>query len=154
MSVPLSLTWSPTFAHGGVEGALGMPFSLYLYLLGAVLLVAYLALRAQADPVLPSPLGRTLVHVPEALRVGGQVVGYLVGTVVWVVVLTAGLFGTSSSASNIIWLALSVGFLAVFSLLSVLVGDVWRALSPFRALGLLARRWVPDEAAPPAWSAW
>jgi hypothetical protein len=154
VSVPTPFTWLPTFAHGGVEGALGMPFSLYLYLLAALLLVVYLALRAQPAPLVPSSVGRSVLHPPTWLRLGAQVGGHLLGAVVWLVVLTAGLFGTESSASNIIWLASSVGLLAAFSFVSVLVGDLWRALSPFRGLGLLARRWVPDDAEPPAWAGW
>ena len=47
-------------AHGGVEGALPMPLSLFVYALVAIVLVAYLALRLRPATVLPWPAGRLL----------------------------------------------------------------------------------------------
>jgi hypothetical protein len=131
-----------------------MPFSLFLYALGAIVLVAYLALRFRTDPVLDAGAGRVLPGWCQAVvRVGAAVLGVL-GVVGWAVVLTAGLFGNPSPATNVTWLALSTGLLALFPLLSVLLGDVWRAVSPYRTFGRLAERWVHEDVEAPAWAGW
>lgn len=165
----MSFDDSLVLAHGGVEGALPMPLSLFVYALLAIVLVAYLALRVRSAPVLPWPVGRLLPGWFQGVVRGGAALLGALGLVGWVVVLTAALFGNQSPATNITWLALSAGFLALFPVLSVLFGDLWRAVSPYRTLargwtwlvgadgrggtGPLARIWAGGEQ-PPAWAGW
>lgn len=141
-------------AHGGVEGALPMPLSLFLYGLVAIVAVALLVLRARPDPVLGGGGARVLPGWVQAPARVGHVLLAALGLVGWAVVLTAALFGNASPATNVAWLALSTGFLALFPIVSVVFGDVWRAVSPYRTLGRAIERVAGADAEPPAWARW
>lgn len=141
-------------AHGGVEGALPMPLSLFLYGLVAIVAVALLVLRTRPEPVLGGGGACLLPGWVQAAGRVGHVVLAAVGLVGWAVVLTAALFGNASPATNVAWLALSTGFLALFPIVSVVFGDVWRAVSPYRTLGRALERLVGPAHEPPAWARW
>ncbi len=64
-----------------------------------------------------------------------------VGLGVFLLVLTAALFGTEFPAANVAPIAVFITFWIGMQVVSVVVGDVWRVLSPFETLALSAA-WV------------
>ena len=129
----------PAAAHGLVSRS-DLPIPEWLFAWGAsvVLIVSFVALavlwptpRLQRDRWRPLPgrLGRVLGSwVLEALA--GAVGVFLLGVVVW-----AGLSGVDSPSANFaptfVYVIFWVGLVPV----SVLLGDVFRALNPWRAIG-------------------
>src|SRR4051794_41867158 len=81
--------------------------------------------------------GRELFPFPRALEL---VLG-LVGLFVFVVAVWAGLFGTDTQSENFAPTAVYVLFWVGVPVLSLLFGDVWQFLSPWRAVGR-ATGWV------------
>jgi len=69
-------------------------------------------------------------------RLLGVVAG-IVGVVLSTVVLSAGLIGPDTNVSNIAPVGVYVVFWVGVPLLSALLGDIWRAFSPWEALGRL-----------------
>ncbi|MAG52105.1 MAG: hypothetical protein QF796_05210 [Acidimicrobiales bacterium] len=69
-------------------------------------------------------------------RLLGVVAG-IVGAVLSTVVLSAGLIGPDTNVSNIAPVGVYVVFWVGVPLLSALLGDIWRAFSPWEALGRL-----------------
>ena len=72
---------------------------------------------------------RVLVN-PFTEVLAGALGVFLLGVVVW-----AGLYGTSNSAANFNVTFVFVTFWVCVPLVSVLVGDVFRAFNPWRAIG-------------------
>jgi hypothetical protein len=144
-----------TLAHAsGLFGGLPMPYPLFLYGMAAVVGVAWVVVRTRPNQILKPWVPRLLPGWAQAVARVGTVVLQVVGVAGWLVVLTAGLFGNPEAQTNVAWLAISVGFLALLPLLSVLLGDVWRAVSPYRTLGASLARVAPADAAPPGWAPW
>src|SRR4051794_16240787 len=81
--------------------------------------------------------GRELFTFPRALEF---VLG-LIGVFVFVVAVWAGLFGTDTQSENFAPTAVYVLFSVGVPFLSLLLGDVWQFLSPWRAVGR-ATGWV------------
>jgi hypothetical protein len=96
-------------------------------LLGALWRRAQLERRAQGDE-LPAPLQTVLGS--RALRVLLQ----SVSVVAFLGVLLSALFGTANELQNLAPTFVYVGFWLGLPLLSVTLGDVWRVLSPWRAI--------------------
>lgn len=126
-------------AHGiGGIRDLPIPESYFFVAAAAVLVVSFVLLvglwrrpqleRRAAGSVLPSPV--SAVVLSRALRVVVQTLS----VVVFVVVLVSAAFGTTIELSNLAPTFVYVVFWLGLPLLSVVLANVWRALSPWRAI--------------------
>ncbi|MGH2967908.1 MAG: fenitrothion hydrolase, partial [Solirubrobacteraceae bacterium] len=129
-------------AHGIVGRAdLPIPEELFAAAAAAVLVVSFLALAAGwSRPRLERVPERPLVRIPLAVEI---VLGAL-GVLTFAVVGYAGLAGTDSQQANLAPTAVYVGFWVGMSFASLLLGDVFRLLSPWRAIGRAAG-WVAGQ---------
>jgi hypothetical protein len=135
------------FAHGIVGRAdLPIPETLFAAAAAAVLVVSFVALAlGWSRPRLAQLPERALLKFPQALDV---LLGTL-GVLAFAVTVYAGLAGTREASEN---LAPSVVYVAVWvgvPFASLLLGDVFGAISPWRALGR-ATGWVAGRLAPGA----
>ena len=144
---------APVFAHGLVGRAdLPIPEALFAGAAALVLVLSFAALAALwSTPRLQEPRERRLVRLPVAVDV---VLG-LVGVATFAAVVYAGLAGTDSEQDNLAPNAVFVMLWVGVPFASLLFGDVFRLLSPWRAIGR-AVGWVaarvsagdPPEALP------
>lgn len=147
---------APAAAHGfGTAGDLPIPTWLFAWAAAAVLVVSFVVLAALwRRPVLGRlATGRTIACPAWILRVGQVVLGTF-AVAVFAITVWAALAGAQTPAANpapslvfaVIWVGLPI--------LAVLVGDVWRVLSPWGAIGRLCGvlvRPIVGEAAPLRW---
>jgi hypothetical protein len=133
-------------AHGIVGRAdLPIPLALFAAAAAAVLVVSFVALAAGwSRPRLERVPERPLVPVPLVVE---ALLGAL-GVAVFAIVVYAGLAGTSARADNLAPTAVYVGVWVGVPFLSLLFGDVFRLLSPWRAIGR-ATGWVVARMDPP-----
>lgn len=127
------------FAHG-ISGRASLPVPAWLFAWAAaiVLVVSFLALSTLwAAPRLQEPQERRLSLMPRAL----VVLCGLIGVGIFAVVIWAGYYGVSSYTENFDPTFIYVIFWVGVSLASALVGDVFAALSPWRAVARSAR-WI------------
>ena len=134
---------APVFAHGLVGRAdLPIPEALFAGAAALVLVLSFAALAALwSAPRLQEPRERRLARLPVVVDV---VLG-VAGVVAFAAIVYAGLAGTDSVQDN---LAPSTVFVALWvgvPCLSLLLGDVFRLLSPWRAIGR-AMGWVMARA--------
>jgi hypothetical protein len=122
-------------AHGIVGRAdLPIPVALFAAAAAAVLVVSFLALAAGWErPRLEHVRERALVRVPLVVEV---LLG-AAGVFVFGAVAYAGLAGTDTQQQNLAPTAVYVGFWVGIPFLSLLLGDVFRLVSPWRAVGRL-----------------
>jgi hypothetical protein len=140
------------FAHGIVGRAdLPIPESLFAAAAAAVLVVSFAALAAGwSEPKLAKLRERVLFAFPRALEV---LLG-AIGVFFFFLAVYAGVAGTGAQSENFAPTAVYVGFWVGVPFLSLLLGDVWGVLSPWRAIGRavgwLASRFggEPPEAIP------
>jgi hypothetical protein len=133
-------------AHG-IVGRADLPIPTELFGVGAavVLVLSFLALAAGwSRPRLERVRGRALVRLPFAVEVLLGAAGVLAfAATAW-----AGLAGTSAQSDNLAPTAVYVGFWIAVPFASLLFGDIFRLLSPWRAVGRatgwLARRVAGD----------
>ena len=124
---------APVFAHGLVGRAdLPIPEALFAGAAALVLVLSFAALATLwSTPRLQEPRERRLVRLPVA----ADVVLGLVGVVTFAAVVYAGLAGTDSEQDNlaphVVFVTLWVGV----PFASLLFGDIFRLLSPWRAIG-------------------
>jgi hypothetical protein len=126
-------------AHG-IGGVKDLPVPTWLFFWGAavVLVVSFLALGALwKTPLLgrlargrPAPASLTRVVLSSPVRVGLQ----LLSVALFLLVVAAALVGDTDPSANLAPTWVYVAFWLGLPLLSVLLGDVWRVLSPWRAL--------------------
>jgi hypothetical protein len=121
------------FAHGIVGRAdLPIPTELFGVAAAVALVASFVALAAGwSRPRLETVRERALVALPRAVEV---LLG-LIGVLAFAVTAWAGLAGTQVQADNLAPTAVFVGFWVAIPVLSLFVGDVWRLLSPWRAVG-------------------
>ena len=134
-------------AHG-IVGRADLPVPTEFVGAGAalVLVLSFVALGAGwTRPRLEHVRERPLFRIPLAVEV---VLGAL-GVLVFLVTVYAGLAGTDAQADNLAPTAVYVGFWVGVPFASLLLGDVFRLLSPWRAIGRVtgwaARRAAGDE---------
>ncbi len=127
------------FAHGIVGRAdLPIPEELFGAAAAAVLVVSFVALAAGwSRPRLERLPERRLFPIPLAVEV---LLG-AVGVAAFAATAYAGLAGTDSQQDNLAPTAVYVGFWVGIPFASLLLGDVFRLLSPWRAIGRAAG-WV------------
>jgi hypothetical protein len=131
-------------AHG-IVGRADLPIPVFWFAVAAaaVLVVSFLALAAGWErPLLERTRERALFRVPLIVEV---LLGAL-GVLVFAVTVYAGLAGTDSQQDNLAPTAVYVGFWVGVPFLSLLFGDIFRVLSPWRAIGR-ATGWVAHRAA-------
>ncbi len=138
------------FAHGIVGRAdLPIPEALFGAAAAAVLVVSFAALAALwSEPRLERTPERRLFRLPIAADV---VLGAL-GVALLAVAAYAGLAGTAAERDNLAPWIVYVAFWVGVPCASLVAGDVWRLLSPWRALGR-AGGWLAARAGrgePPA----
>jgi hypothetical protein len=135
------------FAHGIVGRAdLPIPEELFGAAAAGVLVVSFAALASLwSTPKLQRWRERRLLRLPVAADV---VLGAL-GVFVLLVTAYAGLAGTENERDNLAPTMVYVAFWVGVPFASLLLGDVWRLISPWRAIGRgagwLARRVGGDE---------
>ena len=152
-----ALAWpSPALAHGISQRAdLPVPEWLFIWASGLVLVVSFAALAAlwprpkleQPDwRPLPGPLARVLTARAVEVACG------LAGTLLLVLVIWSGLMGEQVASANFAPTFVYVLFWVGLVFASALLGDVFRAFNPWRAVGrgvgFLARQVM--RGAPPA----
>jgi hypothetical protein len=123
-------------AHGLVGRAdLPVPEGLFIAAAAVVLVASFLALALLwSRPRLQAWPERRLIRLPAAVDV---VLGAL-GVLVFGVTAYAGLAGTDQQVDNLAPTMVYVAFWVGVPVASLLVGDVWRLLSPWRAIGRAA----------------
>ena len=125
-------------AHG-IGGVQDLPVPTWLFYWGGavVLVVSFLALGSLwKTPQLERRAGgRDLGPTFSGIVLGPlRIVVQVLSVLLFAVVLASALFGTSDPLTNLAPTFVYVIFWLGLPLLSVLFGDVWRALSPWRAL--------------------
>jgi hypothetical protein len=120
-------------AHGIVGRAdLPIPTGLFGVAAAAVLVVSFVALAAGwTRPRLERVPERVLAPLPRVLE---ALLG-AAGVAAFAVTVWAGLAGTSVQSDNLAPTAVYVGFWVGVPFVSLLLGDVFRLLSPWRAIG-------------------
>ncbi len=162
----MSLHASAVLAHGiGAIQDLPVPAWLFYYGAALVLVASFVALgvlwkepRLERASERPLPSGLQRVLLSPVLRV---VLGSL-SLALLVLVVTAGLVGTDSPTLNLAPTFVYVVFWLGVPLLSVLLGDVWRVLNPWRAAadalayvsGRMGGVWRPPFAYPDRLGVW
>lgn len=137
------MTGTVVLAHGiGSRGDLPLPVWLFAYGAGIAVIISFATLRLlwtkprldAAAAGSPAP-GWTDAVVTV---VGGIARG--AGLALFVVTLVAATIGSGDTQENIAPVGIYVLFWVGLQLLSPILGDVWRTLSPWDTLALLARR--------------
>jgi hypothetical protein len=144
-------------AHGLV-GRQDLPIPRWLFAWGAavVLVASFVALAVLwRQPLLEEPRERRVLTVPVAL----DVLAGVLGVAAFAVVVYAGLAGTQTPTANLAPTTIYVIFWVGLPILSLLLGDVFRAFNPWLAIGRAARfvaargrgGQLPEPMAYPAW---
>jgi hypothetical protein len=121
------------FAHG-IAGRADLPIPAEWFGVAAavVLVVSFVALAAGwSSPRLERPRERRLFR----LGIWADVLLGAVGVAAFALTVYAGLAGVSDQRDNLAPTAVYVGFWVGVAFASLLFGDVWRLLSPWRAAG-------------------
>jgi len=131
--VGLSAAPAPASAHGVVGRAdLPLPEWLFGWAAAAVLVVSFVALAVLwPAPRLERQGARPLLAVPRA----AEIVAGAAGVVLFALLVYAGLAGAQTATDNLLPVFVYVVFWVGLAVLSAVVGDVFRALNPWRALG-------------------
>jgi hypothetical protein len=131
-------------AHGIVGRAdLPIPLAWFAVAAVAVLVISFVVLAlGWSRPRLERVPERALVRIPFAVEV---LLG-AAGVFVFAVTVYAGLAGTDTQSDNLAPTAVYVGFWVGIPFATLLLGDVFRLLSPWRAIGR-ATGWVAGRVA-------
>src|SRR3954452_21345554 len=135
------------FAHA-IVGRADLPIPVWLFAVAAatVLVVSFLALAAGwSRPRLEHVPQRALLRIPFAVEV---LVG-AIGVFLFVLTVYAGLAGVDSQVDNWAPTAVYVGFWVGVPFATLLFGNVFRFVSPWRAIGRFTG-WVAGRVAPGA----
>jgi hypothetical protein len=130
-------------AHGLVQRAdIPIPPVVFAWVSAAVLVISFVALAALwPQPRLEHVTWRPLFRLPGAVERVGQVLGLaLLAVVVW-----AGLAGDQGPQSNLAPTFVYVVFWVGLVFVSLLAGNVFRLLSPWRVLRFAGRRPYPER---------
>jgi len=126
---------APAVAHG-IDAAPDLPVPSWLFGWAAaiVLVVSFVWLgTAWREPRLRPAAGTE--RVPRRVPLPLQLLGGLVGTVLWLATMWAGWAGSEIPEANLAPTLVFVVFWVGLAVASLLLGDVWSVLSPFRAVG-------------------
>ncbi len=133
----------PAHAHGvGGRADLPLPVWMVAYAAAAVLVVSFVGLaRLWPTPRLEG--ARDAVPIPGLdgrFLEAGAVILRILGLCLFLLVWAAAAFGENDPAANLAPRAVYVVFWVGLIVMSGLVGDVWRALSPYDTLAAVAQR--------------
>lgn len=133
---------APLLAHATGPADLPVPTGQVLWVAAAVVVVGFVVLAASwpRPRLAAASAGRLL---PGGVATAVRVVGLLARVVVlgvFVTVVVAGVAGNEFPAANLAPVAVFVTFWVGGLLVSPLLGDVWRAVSPWRTLAEVAAR--------------
>ena len=130
-------------AHAAHGNALGVPEWLLVSTLVLGTTLTWVALRSSwpAPRLAAAAPGRLLPAWTAPLRTGLVAVTVLAGLLVWGLTLSAGLFAIDEATENLAPFVVNLQLLAGGMALAAVVGDWWRAASPFAAIARL----VPDR---------
>jgi len=153
--VGLALALPASAAAHGIGGTRQLPIPEWLFAWAAaiVLVVSFVGLTVLwPRPRLASLAeGRTVALAPWLQRAGRVLLG-AIGLVLYGMTVWAGLSGSGNPQANLAPTMVYVGFWVGVPVLSLLVGDLWRALSPWRSIvelaGWIARRAGGADAVP------
>lgn len=137
------MTTPVVLAHGiGARGDLPLPLWLFAYGAGFAVLISFATLRllwttprldgAAAGRPAPAWTGPALGVL--------AVIGRMAGLVLFLLVLAAAALGSGDTQENLAPVAIYVLFWVGLQILAPLLGDLWRVLSPWDTLALVARR--------------
>jgi hypothetical protein len=126
-------------AHGLVQRQqLPIPQWLFAWAAAAVLVISFFALavlwpqpRLEQDDWRPLPGGKAIASLPV------QIICGFIGIALLVITLLAGYIGSGTALDNWAPTFLLITFWVGLVFASILFGDIYRAFSPFRALGRL-----------------
>lgn len=155
VAVTLLATATPAAAHAVGGGELPAPPWLLAYLGAALVLATAVTLRATWPRHRLQGLGGEDAPSVDGSRPFGVHPGHLVGFLLLVLVLVAAVVGPDSSAANVAPVAVLVIWWVGLPLLSLLAGDVMRAINPFVPIVAVIdrRRAQPaDDDAAPSWT--
>ena len=143
--------------HGlGSRGDLPIPLWQFTWAATAALVISFLALGIswQQPKLTFLEQGRPLKTLSKSVKVI-EPVARVLSLVLFLLVLTAGIFGTNASDQNLNPVTIYVIFWVVLQILVCFLGDIWKVLSPFDTIAILVERsrsTNPKEA--PLWSHW
>jgi hypothetical protein len=147
----LALAPAPALAHGLVQRAnLPLPEWLFGWAAAVVLVLSFVALailwpqpRLERDRwrPLPGAIGSLLASRPVEIAAG------MLGVALLALVLVAGFAGAQNESSNFAPTFVFITFWVGLAFASALFGDLFRALSPWRALGR-ATGWMAAHVRP------
>jgi hypothetical protein len=129
-----ALLVAPDALAHGIVGREDLPIPRWLFgwAATAVLVVSFVALAILwPAPRLERPDEREVLRAPRAL----EVLCGLVGVAIFGLVIWAGLAGTQSTTANLAPTFVYVLFWVGIPVLSIVLGDVFRAFNPWRAIG-------------------
>ena len=138
----------PAAAHGlGSRTDLPLPVWMFAYGAAAALLISFagLAVFWRSARLEGGGAGRVVLE-PGRLTRGLALAAQAVGFALFVVLFAAAAFGDPDTVENIAPVFVYVVFWVGLTLISALVGDIWRVLSPFDTLAALVESLVgPDR---------
>ena len=137
-------TAAPASAHGlGGRSDLPLPVWMFAYGAAGAIVVSFAALAAFWPEARLQGGTAGVVLVPASRRgltSGLATAARAIGVVLFVVVLGAALFGPAEAADNLAPATVYIAFWVGLMFVSALVGDLWRAISPFPALAAVVDR--------------
>ena len=143
-----ALTGAPDALAHGIVGRedLPIPRLVFAWSATAVLVISFIALATLWPKARLEHAGeREAFAVPRAV----EVLCGIVGVAIFAVVVWAGLAGAQSQAANLAPTVVFAIFWVAIPVLSLLLGDVFRAFNPWRAIGRGAG-WLAKRVAPRA----
>ncbi|MEX2296419.1 MAG: hypothetical protein WD715_03320 [Dongiaceae bacterium] len=162
LALPLALVAGPAGAHAfGARYDLPLPLDYYLAGAGAAVALSFVVMAVFAAHRRSVPLRTALVvwRDPDASPVWRGLALFLrgLGIALFLLIVTAALFGAASATKNmaplLVWVVWWVGFL----LLCAFAGNLWLALDPWTSIHDLAARGrsaTPRRAWPARLSGW
>lgn len=144
-------------AHGiGSRGTLPLPLWQFSWAAIAALVLSFVGLGAlwKTPKLSANADGRVVAGSPVLVKAGTGALR-AVGLVLFLLTITAALFGTdvSGESTNLAPVAIYVMLWVAVPVASAFFGDIWRALNPFQTIGLLFPEGDADEAPDHQWVA-
>ena len=145
----------PLRAHGvGSRGTLPLPWWQFAWAAIAALVLSFLALAVlwRRPVLIPRAEGGSISFNTRSITVL-RWVARAIGLALFGLTLGAALFGVdvAGESRNLAPVTIYVMMWVAVPILSVLLGDIWSALNPYRTIGLLFREGDADDAPPHQW---
>lgn len=137
------VTVAPASAHGvGVRGDLPLPFYQFAWAAAAALVASFAGLGILWNrPMLANAAaGKPVPQVIDRLARGLALPGRVIAAAVLVLTIVAGVAGTNDIAENIAPTTVYVIFWVGVVVAAAILGDFWRAVSPFETAADIVER--------------